>query len=364
MRRIILFAASCLMLAACTKSEINTPAFKKGQVVTISATACVSESTKITGTDNGTTIDFTWDEGDKILVTVGGESAEFTLTTGAGTNSATFEGTLPEDAKMGDAFTVQYPTTTPDLSKQEYLEGKLPKNKMLMTGEGTLSATTATVTFAAQYAVLQLNLWSDGTAAMGAGLSGWQYDIKQIDVTLGSDKYTLHGKADTTWIMGIYPIESFATFTLPQSEAEAKPFLMVVPAGTSSMSVTTSATNSNTHTASSVTFTAGQCLNMPAILVHCMYAQVIPQYVGCSEPAAYSSLNKPVYPDKGQTLDDFYTKRAADDPYATYDSANKTLTFEYSGGPGTYTINPVGFTMTTPLEEHKTYYTNMVKVNP
>lgn len=116
--------------------------------------------------------------------------------------------------------------------------------------------------------------------------------------------------------------------------------------------------------ASSVTFTAGQCLNMPAKLVHMMNAQIIPQYVGCSEPAAYSSLNKPVYPPKGTTLDAYYTERAAGDPYATYDSANKTLTFEYSGGPGTYKIEPQGFTMTTPLEEHKTYYTNMVKVNP
>lgn len=200
MRRIILFAATCIMLVACTKSEINAPAFKKGQVVTISASAGMSESTKVTGTDDGTTINFTWDEDDKILVTVGGESAEFTLTTGAGTNSATFEGTLPEDAKMGDAFTVQYPTTTPDLSKQEYLEGKLPKNKMLMTGAGTLSAPTATVTFAAQYAVLQLNLWSDGTAAVGAGLSGWRYDINKVDVTLGSTKYTLSVPSDTTWI--------------------------------------------------------------------------------------------------------------------------------------------------------------------
>jgi len=362
MRRIILIAVTCIALAACTKSEINTPAFKKGQVVTISASANMNANTKVTGTDDGTTINFTWDEGDKILVTVGGKSAEFTLKTGAGTNSATFEGTLPEDAKVGDAFTVQYPTTTPDLSNQEYLEGKLPKNKMLFTGNGTLSTESNSVTFEAQYAALQLNLWTDGTSAMGAGLSGWIYHITKIDVTLGSDKYTLHGKADTTWIMNI-SIVSFNSIALPQSEAEAKPFLMVVPAGTSAMSVTTDAVNQNTLAASSVALSAGQCLNMPAKLVHMMNAQVIPQYPG-GAPSSYSSLEKPVYPPKGTTLDAYYAERAAGDSYATYDSANCRLTFTYAGGTVTYTINPIDFTMTTPLEEHKTYYTNMVKVIP
>ncbi len=372
MKKFLFFAAACVALVACNnkENEPQSPVLEKGQLFTIGVSTGNSGSQAsgrtMNGVDAGTQINFTWEAGDKILVTIGtgadADTAHFTLTEGAGEASAKFAGKLPEGAQIGDAFTVQYPIETPDLSKQEYIEGKLPKNKMLMTGEGILGATTATVTLAAQYAVLQLNLWSDGTAAKGAGLSGWRYDITKIDVTLGSDKYTLQGKADTTWIMDIYPIVSYASFTLPQTEAAAMPFLMVVPAGTSSMTVLTDAVNQNTIEASSVTFTAGQCLNMPAKLVHCMYAQVIPQYVGCSEPAAYSSLNKPVYPSKGQTLDDYYTKRAADDPYATYDSDNKTLTFEYSGGPGTYKIEPQGFSMDTPLEEHQTYYTTMTKV--
>ncbi|MBQ0118707.1 MAG: hypothetical protein KBS42_02965, partial [Bacteroidales bacterium] len=60
-------------------------------------------------------INFTWEEGDQILVKVDDKTAVFTLTTGAGSNSAEFTGTMPA---AGSTFDIQYPKTTPDLSAQ------------------------------------------------------------------------------------------------------------------------------------------------------------------------------------------------------------------------------------------------------
>jgi len=78
MKKIILIAAACVALAACTM-DIDTPlpeiatAFEKGQKVTLTAT---KPNTKVTSTLNTTsgTVDFKWENGDQILVKVGEES--------------------------------------------------------------------------------------------------------------------------------------------------------------------------------------------------------------------------------------------------------------------------------------------------
>lgn len=110
---------------------------------------------------NNGQIALTWDEGDKILVNVGDKSSVFTLTTGAGTPQGTFTGTMPAD---GASYSVQYPTTTPNLSEQQYVPNGFGKDLMLMTTkeEGTIDDGFV---LSADYALLGLQL--TGNTAIG-----------------------------------------------------------------------------------------------------------------------------------------------------------------------------------------------------
>ena len=91
------FVSIILLLAACSPNELDTP-FYAGQEVSISAALSSSNNNdgkkRISGKDNVDKIDLTWDANDQILVTVGDKSAVFTLTSGAGTNNATFMGKI------------------------------------------------------------------------------------------------------------------------------------------------------------------------------------------------------------------------------------------------------------------------------
>jgi len=243
MKKIILFAAACAALAACNKEiDTTTPeirdavSFEKGQQVCLTANA--PAATKVTGSLNATTdaVDFKWETGDKIKVTVGESSAEFTLSSGAGTASATFTGTMPAG---GNSFDVQYPVTDPDLSTQTYVADGLPKDKMKMTATGCTVDTPFKLT--PQYSALRLNLWGDET-------------VNMIIVTSTSTEasYTLNitdGKK------------------IGATSDNATPFFIVVPAGSNQFSIKVfgySVYICKYETSSAQTFTAGQVLNMPA----------------------------------------------------------------------------------------------------
>lgn len=152
--------------------DLGTP-FQKGQEVTLTAVMGEQSShrlpskQRVSGQDsdpanpNNGQIALTWDEGDNILVTVGDKSSVFTLTTGAGTPQGTFKGTMPAD---GDSYSVQYPTTTPNLSEQQYVPNGFGKDLMLMTTkeEGTIDGGFV---LSADYALLGLQL--TGNTAIG-----------------------------------------------------------------------------------------------------------------------------------------------------------------------------------------------------
>jgi len=208
MKKIMLFAAACVALAACTKnvdtrSTANGTPFEKGQKVTLTVT---NPQTRATSELNNTTdaIDFKWEDGDQILVTVGGNSATFTVSkiTGGGA-SAEFEGTMPGS---GTNFDVQFPATTPDLTSQNYVEGEaLPHDSMLAKAFGcTLDSPFS---LSAQNATLRLDLY-------GTGIKVTKIVVKQEG---GSNTYTLD--CGTGAAVG-------AT-----SDA-AKPFFVVVSPGT------------------------------------------------------------------------------------------------------------------------------------
>ena len=253
MKKLMYFAAALLVLVGCNKKDNalnNAPEgtpFEKGQQVTLTVgTGAQQGPNKVAGVDNTAEnrIDFTWEEGDKILVKVGDKTAEFTLTTGAGSNSGVFAGEMPA---AGSTFDIQYPIEEPALSAQEYTTDKtIPADKMLfMATNCTLLSNEISLT--AQYAMVQLNLY--GT-----------------DITIGQIVLT-----NTT----AEPAESYTLtctdgVTIGATSTTATPFYIIVPAGAYKFEVevydnaTTPAMICSFATSAAQTFTAGKCLNMPA----------------------------------------------------------------------------------------------------
>ena len=142
MKKLLSILLTLLLLASCSQEELGTP-FYAGQEVSISAALSSSNNNggpkRISGKDNVDKIDLTWDANDQILVTVGDKSAVFTLTSGAGTNNATFMGKMPAD---GSNFHVSYPIDYTDevLTNQTYTANGFGTGLMKMSTKipGTL----------------------------------------------------------------------------------------------------------------------------------------------------------------------------------------------------------------------------------
>ncbi|MBQ0118168.1 MAG: hypothetical protein KBS42_00140, partial [Bacteroidales bacterium] len=226
----------------------GTP-FKEGQQVTLTVgtgdNANQAAPRKVAGRDNTTDnrIDFTWEEGDKILVKVGDKTAEFTLSSEPGLNEGEFVGTMPA---AGSTFDIQYPVEAPDLSAQVYSTTKtIPADKMLFTATNCTLGVNATLQ--AQYAMVQLNLF--GT-----------------DKTVGKIVFT--NKTANPAVS--YTLTCTGGVAIGTTSAEATPFYMVVPASTYLFeaeiydNATTPAKICSFATSAAKTFTAGECLNMPA----------------------------------------------------------------------------------------------------
>ena len=160
-----------MFLAACSHQDLGTP-FVAGQEVTLSATMPSGQAVnhlpskqRISGKDTHPTdpsqgeVALSWDEGDEVLVTVGGKSAVFTLESGEGTKQATFRGTMPAD---GTSFSVSYPVGYSDdvLKIQPYVENGFGKGLMKMS-----TKTNGTIdngfTLSADNALLGLQLTGD-----------------------------------------------------------------------------------------------------------------------------------------------------------------------------------------------------------
>lgn len=245
MKKIMLFAAACVALVACNKNIDTTApkteeamAFEKGQSVTLAVNT--EEPTRVTSSLDATTgaVNFAWEAGDKIKVTVGTESAEFTLSKGEGTATAEFTGIMPA---AGNTFDVQYPVEDPDLSSQTYVENALPKDMMKMTATGCTIADGFTII--PQYSVLRLNLWGDKTVGKIV-----------VTNTSSTDSYTLNitdGKA------------------LGTTSDAATSFFIVVPNGECAFSAEIFDKNSNhiDKVLAKQTFKSGNIINMPALKV-------------------------------------------------------------------------------------------------
>lgn len=94
--RIVLAAAIIGLLATSCKKENDTPqqAELMQSPITINATYKTDNGAKVDYTENENTISATWEADDEILVVYDGRVSTLTLTTGAGTSSATFSGEI------------------------------------------------------------------------------------------------------------------------------------------------------------------------------------------------------------------------------------------------------------------------------
>ena len=240
------FVGIILLLAACSPNELGTP-FYTGQEVSISAALSSSKNNdgkkRISGKDNVDKINLTWDEGDKILVTVGNQSAVFTLSTGAGTNNATFKGAMPAN---GISYSVSYPVGYSDdmLDVQPYVENGFGKGLMKMSTktEGTIDNS---FTLSADNALLGLQLTGDVV-------------VRKIVVTNKDNKntYTLDCSAH----------EVRAT--------EGRVFYIVLPADTWSNGMKVEVYNAEgvvietKEKYDAITFSANNAMMMPEVAVH------------------------------------------------------------------------------------------------
>ena len=237
------FVVIVLLFAACSHEELGTP-FYAGQEVSISAALSSSNNNdgkkRISGKDNVDKIDLTWDANDQILVTVGDKSSKFTLTSGAGTNNATFMGKMPAD---GSNFHVSYPIDYTDevLTNQTYTANGFGKGLMKMSTKipGTLDDGFM---LSADNSLLGLEL--HGTA-----------NVSKIVLTNNDNQkaYTLDCSTQTV------------------NTAEGTLFYIIVPAGVWAKGLKVEVYNGNgivieerTKT-SAAEFIAGQALMMPEV---------------------------------------------------------------------------------------------------
>ena len=173
MNKLLYITAILLAIVSCSPQieQVGTP-FVAGQEVALSASMPGRQTAnhmpgkqRISGKDTNPSnpsegeVSLSWDEGDQVLVTVGGKSAVFTLESGEGTKQATFRGIMPAD---GTSYSVSYPVnyTEDVLTIQPYVENGFGKGLMKMS-----TKTNGTVddgfTLSADNALLGLQLTGD-----------------------------------------------------------------------------------------------------------------------------------------------------------------------------------------------------------
>jgi len=200
------------------------------------------DQTKVVGSLDGNDLNFTWQKDDQILVTVPGcdTPAVFTLVGDGGQAEGQFTGTMPAD---GTTFSVKYPADDPNLSEQNYEANGVPEKKMRFAKE---NCTIAGFALEPQDAVIRLDLY------------GTDKTVGKIVVTNTTASpniaYTLN-----------MPENGVA---LPSTEADAKPFFVVMPTGTYKFKAEVFDTSSQLirayETSEAKEFAVGKFLDMPS----------------------------------------------------------------------------------------------------
>lgn len=239
MKKIFSLFAAALLIAACTPNEeVSTP-FQAGQKVTLAASMGgngakqMPGQQRVAGVDNGSQIDLTWNAGDQITVNVGGSTAVFTLSSGAGSASATFTGTMPAS---GTTYQVSYPANYDEsvLANQTYVENGFGNGLMKMS---TKSAGTLDGGF----------VLSADNALLGLQLTGTQA-LSKIVLTnpAASTTYTLNcagvtlSNTATLFYMVVPAVEWANGFTVEVYDAEGNVITSFTKSGAVTFSSTTS----------------------------------------------------------------------------------------------------------------------------
>ena len=172
MKKISTFLLALLLLVACTsddQTQLETP-FAEKQFVTISARVASSSPAnlpgkqKVSGKDDGSAIELTWNEKDQILINVDGKESVFTITDGVGTNKASFTGEMPA---AGTSYTAVYPVEYDEtvLDNQTYVEDGFA-NGLIKMSTKTPGTVNEGFVMSADNSVLVLQL--TGTHTLGA----------------------------------------------------------------------------------------------------------------------------------------------------------------------------------------------------
>ena len=172
MKKISTFLLALLLLVACTsddQTQLATP-FAEKQLVTISARVASSSPAnlpgkhKVSGKDDGSAIELTWNEKDQILINVDGKESVFTITDGVGTNKASFTGEMPA---AGTSYTAVYPVEYDEtvLDNQTYVEDGFA-NGLIKMSTKTPGTVDEGFVMSADNSVLVLQL--TGTHKLGA----------------------------------------------------------------------------------------------------------------------------------------------------------------------------------------------------
>ncbi len=172
MKKISTFLLALLLLVACTsddQTQLATP-FAEKQIVTISARVASSSPAnlpgkhKVSGKDDGSAIELTWNEKDQILINVDGKESVFTITDGVGTNKASFTGEMPA---AGTSYTAVYPVEYDEtvLDNQTYVEDGFA-NGLIKMSTKTPGTVDEGFVMSADNSVLVLQL--TGTHKLGA----------------------------------------------------------------------------------------------------------------------------------------------------------------------------------------------------
>jgi len=221
----MVLTAAVAVVCSCQKEQVF--GWAEGERVTIVG-RMGDGATRLAGQAGDGKVDFVWESGDQVLVTVGGKSAVFTLTKGAGGGVGEFAGSMPAE---GNTFEVQYPVHKPCLSQQSYVADGLPSGKVWATAScGNLDG----FVLEPQCAGLCINL--DGCVEVG-----------RLEVAAGDSTYVLSCSAPVL--------------------ADGKRFMLVVPVGQWGFEVSvydgTAEQLCSFSTSSDKSFEAGVVVNMP-----------------------------------------------------------------------------------------------------
>ena len=246
--KFFLMAALALTLAACSsddrsalpldpvKNDILNPAqTAKGEGIPFTATISIDNgATTRAITENGTTLETSWAEGDKVALIHNSVSDEMTVSSVSG-GVATITGTITGSPSGGDDVTIIYPSNAADgttgnvkadllYAQDGTLTGtggtSIEEKYDVRKGTGTLNASgtslSGTVSLTNQFAIFKFTVKnSDASATI---------DVKPLTITIGAQDYVITPSSATSTLYAVLPAVSSQTVSFSASGSDNKAY--------------------------------------------------------------------------------------------------------------------------------------------